>query len=481
MLAPNADSKPTLRSAFAAASRLTDLISLPYLLLRGSTAATAFAMGFVQTFTFARVLSPDRFSLFIVVGAIGYTLWLTDLGLAKILFVNLRAAHLDGRRDEPAARQATSVILFYVLLAIAAAFGCFLIEAARPSAKLYEAMQLGLFMLYIVLNLAWFSLRSVSISVDLYVFYERLELTRRAVIIGLMLSMLAGLPFTGFLVAANCIWATLLTIATAKLVRRGAMIAQVRGFIPDLLSFFRSNKQSILRSGTGALSGVFFVTSPYYFVPFLYGLGSAPIILEVTMRIFRGGSVIYAAATDLAIPGQTRALAQRDVKRMIRTTLFAVGLCCIPALIACTVLLFFGGPFFKFLLKSAATVPPTLIPVLVVLTLVSVVQMVSESLLQHTGYFLGYGRIGLAVSTLLVAAMTLTYFAGFDIVGFLTAYAVVFTTGATLMASAAIFGPIRAAAHPFEAEAPGGQSARSIGATTSSLATRSGIASGRLQ
>ena len=122
MLAPNADSKPTLRSAFAAANRLADLISLPYLLLRGSTAATAFAMGFVQTFTFARVLSPDRFSLFIVVGAIGYTLWLTDLGLAKILFVNLRAAHLNGRHDERAARQATSVILFYALLALTAAF-----------------------------------------------------------------------------------------------------------------------------------------------------------------------------------------------------------------------------------------------------------------------------------------------------------------------------------------------------------------------
>jgi len=37
-------------------------------------------MGLVQTLTLARVLSPEWFSLFILVGAIGYSLWLCDLG-----------------------------------------------------------------------------------------------------------------------------------------------------------------------------------------------------------------------------------------------------------------------------------------------------------------------------------------------------------------------------------------------------------------
>ena len=82
------------------------LISIPFLLLRVSTAAGAFAMGLVQTLVFARVLTPDRFSLFILVGAIGYSLWLCDLGLAKILFVRLRTAHLAGKTDARAAMKA---------------------------------------------------------------------------------------------------------------------------------------------------------------------------------------------------------------------------------------------------------------------------------------------------------------------------------------------------------------------------------------
>ena len=36
------------------------LISIPFLLLRVSTAGGAFAMGLVQTLVFARVLTPER-------------------------------------------------------------------------------------------------------------------------------------------------------------------------------------------------------------------------------------------------------------------------------------------------------------------------------------------------------------------------------------------------------------------------------------
>ena len=422
------------------------LISIPYLLLRATSAGGAFIMGFIQTFVFARILTPDRFSIFIVVGGIGYTLWLTDLGLAKILFVNLRAGHLVGRSNDKAARHATAVILFYVLLAAGASLVCFFARIVQPSASWRDATELALFLLYIALNLAWFSLRTVSISVDLFVHYEKLELVRRALIIAGMLSMLAGVPFLGFLIGANVLWGILISSAASKLVRRGALVAHARGFLRDLISFFRTNSQSILRSSTGALSGVFVATFPYYFVPMAFGLGAPPIILEVTFRIFRGGSVVYAAATDLALPGQTRALAARDAPRLVRTTLLAAGLCCIPAAFACAVLIFAGAPFFKFLLRSAATVPPAITPILVVLLLTNIVQMVSESFLQHTGYFRSLARVGAAVAVMMIAAAGLSVVAKFGIVGFLAAYTVAFAIGALLLAVAAIHGPIRAAA-----------------------------------
>jgi O-antigen/teichoic acid export membrane protein len=176
-----------------------------------------------------------------------------------------------------------------------------------------------------------------------------------------------------------------------------------------------------------------------------YGLGAAPIILEVTFRIFRGSSVLYAAACDLTLPGQTRALAMRDGRRMVRTTLIAVGLCSILALTACAALIFAGGPLFRFLLRSAATVPPQIALILVVLLLANVLHIVAEALLQHTGYFRNLARINVLLAVMMVAATGLSVVAGFGIVGFLTAYAAVFSIAGLALAAAAIMGPMRAA------------------------------------
>jgi hypothetical protein len=192
------------------------LISIPFLLLRVSTAGGAFAMGLVQTLVFARVLTPDRFSLFILVGAIGYSLWLCDLGLAKILFVQLRAAHLAGKTEARAASQATAVIVFYVLLAAGGSLACFAFMAARQSFSLLEAADFGLFFFYITLNLTWVCLRSLSIAVDEYVFYEKLELVRRVGNMATILAMLIGLPFTAFLLGSNVLWAVLIASAASS-------------------------------------------------------------------------------------------------------------------------------------------------------------------------------------------------------------------------------------------------------------------------
>ena len=91
----------------------------------------------------ARILTPERFSIFIVVGAIGYTLWLADLGFSNILFVNLRSAHLAGGKNEQAARQVTAVILFYAVLALAASLLCFTVALTRPAATHRRSVRAG--------------------------------------------------------------------------------------------------------------------------------------------------------------------------------------------------------------------------------------------------------------------------------------------------------------------------------------------------
>ena len=92
------------------------MISLPFFLLRGTTAGAALVTGFLQTFVFAHVLDPHRFSLFILVAAVGYSLWLIDFGIVKILFVRLRERFLakdaTTAMTDAVAGHATAEVLF---------------------------------------------------------------------------------------------------------------------------------------------------------------------------------------------------------------------------------------------------------------------------------------------------------------------------------------------------------------------------------
>src|ERR1039458_4110317 len=106
--APTIDRKPALRQPMRL---LANILSLRYFLLRASTAAAALAFGLIQTFVFARVLSLEDFSIYILIGTFGVSLWLFDLGAAKILFVRQRARHLAQASNAEVPAQSSAVVL----------------------------------------------------------------------------------------------------------------------------------------------------------------------------------------------------------------------------------------------------------------------------------------------------------------------------------------------------------------------------------
>src|SRR5271163_4850586 len=98
------------------------IISYPYMILRAATAGATLGAGLLQTFVFARVLAPERFSLFIFVAALGYSLYLADAGVVKVLFVTLRRRFLQDKPLGMIAGQATVLFVLYcALTALAAA------------------------------------------------------------------------------------------------------------------------------------------------------------------------------------------------------------------------------------------------------------------------------------------------------------------------------------------------------------------------
>lgn len=420
-------------------------LSIPYLFLRSSTAGGALLFGLIQTFVFARILSPERFSVFILIGTLGITLWLVDFGLTRILFVRQREAFLAGRKDPVIAGQSMAVLIAYAAAVLAGTLACIAFMATRSATPGMEAVEFGLFFLFTSLNLVWFVVRFVSIATDQFVFFESHEAIRRIGHIALMLAMLAGLPLMAFLVLANLLWAVMFASALTRLFGRGVMSFPQDGILKSIGAFFRDNRHEAFRSASFAAGEFYIYNLPYLIVPLAYGLGAPTIILDTAFKIFRGSTIVYAAGCDVAVPKQTRALAAGDRQGVIRATLMAAALCCLPALTVCALLYFAGGWFFAFLLGPAATMPAALTPVLIVLLVANLFQTVSNSLLLHTGFFRQLAFIAAGTALAMTVMTGIAVMMRLDIAGYMAGYAAVFTLSVLFSVAVMIRGPIAVA------------------------------------
>ena len=421
------------------------IISAPFFFLRAGTAGAALVTGLLQTFVFAHVLSPHRFSIFILVAAIGYSLWLIDFGIVKILFVRLRACFLAGKPDKTVAGHATAIVTFYFGLVTTGALVCFVFMVIGTSASVREAAEFGLFFWLIALNLVWFALRNISIAFDEYVLFEALETVRRAGYILGLAAVLFGLPLIVMFIALNMLWAVVLTICLRRMIARGALLPSVRGFAAHLRSFVRANRKQLVRSGTYAATEIYTYNYPYLIIPLLFGLGAPPIILDTTFKVFRGGSTIFSAVTDIVVPRQTSALVERDGPTLVRATVLGAALCALPAAIISAILLIGADRLFALLLGHAATMPPATTPILIAMLFADLTKMITHSVLVHNGYFKEVARVGMGVVAAMSALGGFALLTHLDIVHFLAAYTAVYAGGAVAALVMMVRGPIRRA------------------------------------
>jgi O-antigen/teichoic acid export membrane protein len=319
------------------------------------------------------------------------------------------------------------------------------VTALQATSSLLEAAEFALFFLFIALNLVWFALRNISIAVDEYVLFEALETVRRFGYFFGLAAVFFGMPLIAMLIAMAALWAIVLTLCVQRVVARGALVLQLTGMMAGLRSFFRSNRAELIRSGTYAASDIYIYNYPYFIVPMLFGLGAPPIILDTAFKVFRGGATIFGAVCDILVPRQTSALAERDGPTLVRATLVAAALCCIPALAASSILILGGDRLFAILLGNAATMPRAATPILIALLAANLTQMVTHSVLVHTGYFKEVARVGLGVVAAMTCVAVYTFASSLNIVEFLEAYTLVYACGAVAAVVLLIRGPIRRA------------------------------------
>jgi O-antigen/teichoic acid export membrane protein len=424
------------------------LISYPYMMLRAFTAGMTLVVGLLQTFVFARVMSPERFSLFIFVAAVSYSLYLADGGIVKVLFVNLRRRFLQNRPFGGIANHATVVVGLYFALAALTTLLCFIVLIGRGKSSSVDCVELALFFSFNAINLPWLALRNISIAIDDFFYIEALEASRRTLNAGVLVALLFGLPLLVFLLIVNAGWVMAIFAAVMRLRQRRAIGGKLSHSIIHLLAFFRSNGRPLLSSAAHMLSETYIYNFTYFLVPWVYGLGAPTIIFDTANKIFRSNYLIYSAICDLFVPRQTRAFNDRDARTLVRATLLAMALGAVPLISLVALLIFFHERFFALLLGPAAVMPPEIVPVLVILLTVGLAKMVAYSVLIHCGFFTQAARLGPIFVVAMTAASVLAIVLKLDIVGFMSLNAAGYTIGTMLAFIAMIRGPIHSASQP---------------------------------
>ena len=420
------------------------LVSLPFMILRAVSTAGVTLAALIQIFVFARTMMPEQFSIFILVGAFGYALWIVDFGIVKYLFVRLRAAHLNSNPEPMLVKQATLVVLFYTALVLIGAVLCFALLEALQAISPLNAFQYTLFFIFTALNLVWYALRNISFAVDDYIYFEWIEAVRRFASIGFMLAMLVDLPLLAFLLAVNALWILVLAVSVTRLLREKALTADVSGAAGSLWSFYRDNRRDLLRSGTSATADFYIEHLPYLVVPLAFGLGAPTVILDTIFKFYRGANLFFHAACEIVLPTQTHAYAERDRRTLIRSSLLAFSLCLAPTLVVTGILAVAAEPLFKLLLGPAATMPPAAVWVIIALLFGNLLQTVSSSLLIHTGFFQASARVMLLTAICATVVGAVSLLTAHTIVHFMAVYAGVYIAGALLHTVLAIRGPVRA-------------------------------------
>jgi O-antigen/teichoic acid export membrane protein len=156
----------------------------------------------------------------------------------------------------------------------------------------------------------------------------------------------------------------------------------------------------------------------------------------------RGATVLYSAASDVALPRQTRAHSEGDRRSLVLATWMAAGLASLPGIVICIALAFFSEPMFRLLLGESAVMPQAISNLMIVLLIANLIQTVSNFLLIHTGYFKVIARLSVLVSAAATLVAGISIVAGADLTGFIKAFTAVYVASALSYLTLALRGPL---------------------------------------
>jgi O-antigen/teichoic acid export membrane protein len=404
-----------------------------YLALKVSNTAFQLAFGILTTYIFLRVFSPDVFAAYILISVIGGYASLADLGCSNLIYVNMRNAYLDGHHLGPVLEEALGALLTYAAIVLVVFFVVGGLIVANVIENHGAPLNLILYLLFWLLLLPWNIVRTTANAVDLYVPFEIIELMRRLLVTGLLISLLAGLEVRQYLIAVNVVWGACFLVAAFcgrhLFDEFGAGKGSIAAAVVRLYCDRLASVKAVVAFNLSAFTIYVF---PYFIIPVMSFPRDALIVFDTFYKVGRFGATVYRVAGDAFLPVQTRAVHEgrtRDLMSSVGTVLafqlviFLIGAICL-----------LGGSdrIFPVLLNGKVEISQAIVLMMVAMLFLELIQLTLEVILMNSGIFEPMAKLYVAVLTALGTVALASYLFQLSFPIFLAGYVLVYGIGAIL-------------------------------------------------
>jgi hypothetical protein len=284
-----------------------------------------------------------------------------------------------------------------------------------------------------LLLLPWNIVRTTANAVDLYVPFEIIDLMRRLLVTGFLITLLAGLEVRQYLIAINVGWAACFLVAAfcgRRLfdefgVGKGSVAAAV-------LRLYRDRLASVKAIAVFNVSAFTIYVFPYFIIPGMSFPRDALVVFDTFYKVGRFGATAYRLAGDAFLPMQTRAVHEGRTRDLMSSVGRVLAFQFVIFLVGAICLLGGSDRIFPILLNGKVEISQAIVLMMVAMLFLELIQLTLEVILINSGQFVPMAKLYVAVVTGLGTVALVSYLCKLSFPLFLGAYVLVYGIGALL-------------------------------------------------
>lgn len=360
--------------------------SLLYIILRLANTLLTIAWGFGVTAILLRTVGVESFSFFILVSVIGIYLAGSNFGISELLYAHFRKELVTGNINEIGHFAQTAISLYFALTTLTSFVFLGFIYITKYGGD--HQIAIIAFFSVTILNFPWIVIKALSEAIDLYIYFEIVDLLRRVLQALCLLTILINVSPTIAFSFSTLIWLLAYLTILPHLLKKLGLRWQA-GWIPTRKNVYLFGQQygsQIRPSIVFSLSEFSIYNYAYVFVPLVFGGGVILVLYDVFYKLVRAAISLNMVASGALMPHLTRAYHKERTPETYRIFAFVLGISICAMFLLASSLVLGNNLLFQILLDGQIKIGWTFTIPIIIVAFANAIQNSSGAFIIRVGH-----------------------------------------------------------------------------------------------